>query len=150
MIPSIKIAPLAPTQIPVPATPAPQSPAPPKLDRLDQFIVDFVRESEPVKTCQALNAAAQELTPRTRAEGREARLRLLPRVLRLLRLGFLFRLRAASYGACVQSPVPAGNVYIGSAAKSRNLGEAATCLIVNNETIIVSDWAEGCVAAKPR
>lgn len=95
MIPLILVAPPTAPQTAarpaVRAAPVPALPPPPKLDWLDQFIVDFVRENERVKTWQALNAAAQELTPRSRSEAREARLRLLPRIRRLLRRGLLFR-----------------------------------------------------------
>lgn len=61
-------------QIPVPNPPPP--PKPPRLDWIDERIIEVVREYEPLKLWQALNLASEEMSPRSRAEGREVRLKL--------------------------------------------------------------------------
>src|SRR5437016_873256 len=96
--------------------PAPAAATPPRLDWLDQHIIDLVRESEPVKLWQVLNVTAAEMCPRSRAEGRKLRLILWSKLRSLVRLGLVFRVglnsvavsaskRAHPYGEPMQRTV---------------------------------------------
>lgn len=86
---TILLAPESAPQIPKP-TPQPP-PTPPILDWIDQRILDLVRECQPVKLWPILNLVAEDLSPRSRAEGREVRMKLWHKVRRLIGLGLIFR-----------------------------------------------------------
>ncbi|MCL4179711.1 MAG: hypothetical protein KJ072_18430 [Verrucomicrobia bacterium] len=85
----IIIAPPDAPQIAAPKPPPP--PEPMRLDWIDKRVLDLVAESEPVKLWSALNWLAEEMSPKDRNAGRELRLTLLSKVLRLMSLKLLFR-----------------------------------------------------------
>jgi len=100
------VAPLNAPQIPAPKPPP--AAKPPKLDWLEQRMVALIHESEPVKYWQVLNVVAEELSPRNRAEGRETRMKLLPKMQRLIDLGMVFRGWKNSVATSKPAPKPAG------------------------------------------
>jgi hypothetical protein len=85
---SVIIAPPTAPQIPAPRQPEPPKP---QLDSFELYILDVVRECEPLKLWQLLNMTSEEFCPRNREEGRKARLEVWQRVRRLIRLKLLFR-----------------------------------------------------------
>jgi len=88
---TIFVAPESPLQTSKPTLPPPSLPIRPVLDWIDQRILDLVRECEPVKLWHVLNLVAEERSPRSRAEGRELRMKLWHKVRRLIGLGLVFR-----------------------------------------------------------
>jgi hypothetical protein len=109
-------------QIAASKPPQPPSPARPSLDWLDERILDVIRESEPVKTWSVINWVAVELSPGSRAEGRDAGLKLLARVRRLIRVGLLFRAGRNAIATFKPAPKPAGTR---TARRKRTVKESA-------------------------
>ena len=84
---TIFVAPESPLQTSKPTLPPPSLPIRQVLDWIDQRILDLVRECQPVKLWHVLNLVAEETSPRSRAEGRELRMKLWHKVRRLIGLG---------------------------------------------------------------
>jgi hypothetical protein len=103
----IVIAPSNAPQIAIPKPP-PTS-APPQHDWIDQRILDLVHESQPVKLWPVLNRVSEQLSPRSRAEGREVRLRLWQKVRRLIGLGLIFRVGRNSIATVKPTTKPASS-----------------------------------------
>ena len=82
---------ITPISSPPVSKPLPVLPKPPQLDWLDERIVELVEERGPVKIWSILNLLGEEMGARSRGDGRQARMQLLPKVQRLLRLGLLHR-----------------------------------------------------------
>lgn len=68
----------------------PHQPQPPRLDRLDEKILETLRDSGICQIWSVLNTVADGEDPRNRSEGRVIRLRLLDKLRRLNRLGLVF------------------------------------------------------------
>ncbi len=84
----IIIAPPAPSQIAAPKVPS--SLAPPRLDWLDEQLLEHLRSAGTCKTWTLLNAVVNDQCPRDRADGRRQRLCLLERLRCLRKLGLVF------------------------------------------------------------
>jgi hypothetical protein len=82
---------VAPVDRPQVAAPKPApAPAPPRLDRLDERLLEHLRDAGSCPTWTLLDIVADEQAPRDRTAGRLLRLDLLGRLKRLRRLGLAF------------------------------------------------------------
>lgn len=81
---------IAPASSPQVATAKPSVPNNPRLDELDERLLETVRDSGLTNVWSILNIVCNEEAPQSRGEGRTIRLRLLNKVQRLHRLGLLF------------------------------------------------------------
>jgi len=81
------IAPFTAPQIAAPPVPAPSAP---RLDKLDQQLLDQLRDAGSCPVWSLLNAVADEQVPHDRTAGRLLRLQLWDRLKRLRKLGLVF------------------------------------------------------------
>jgi len=81
---------VAPPDKPQIAAPKPPVPAPPRLDRLDERLLECLRDAATCPTWTLLDIVADEQAPRDRTAGRVLRLELLGRLKRLRRLELAF------------------------------------------------------------
>ena len=82
-------------------------PTPPKLDWLEQRILDNVRDCEPAKYWSILNLVSEEMAQSSREQGRAARMQLVTKMQRLIDLGLVFRIRGNMVATYKPAPIRA-------------------------------------------
>lgn len=97
-----------PIDAPQIAAPKRPPPKPPRLDWIDERIIEVVHDYEPLKLWQALNLAADGLSPGSRGEGRELRLKLWGKIRRLIGLRLVFRVGKNSVATVKPTLKPPG------------------------------------------
>jgi hypothetical protein len=87
---TIIIAPESAPQIFRPPPLTPPTPTAPRLDWIDELLLERLRDAGTCKTWSLLNSLTDEQGPRDRVDGRMQRLRFLDRLKRLRALGLMF------------------------------------------------------------